>query len=82
MAGTAAKNKAPEQLSDAIADFDKDLCSETFLRELQGVLPNDDDVSQSLDCKLTVSGASFSLIAPTAPANWNFCTPQIDLWSV
>lgn len=45
MAGTAAKNKAPERLSDAIADFDKDLCSETFLRELQGVLPNDDDVS-------------------------------------
>lgn len=47
MAGTAAKNKSPEMLSDAISDFDKDLCSETFLRELQGVLPNDDDVSSS-----------------------------------
>lgn len=52
MAGTAAKNKAPEKLSDAIADFDKDLCSETFLRELQGVLPNDDDVSYDLNIAL------------------------------
>ena len=45
MAGSAAKSfKAPEKLSEAIANFDTELCSETFLRELQGVLPSDDDV--------------------------------------
>lgn len=44
MAGSAAKNfKAPEKLSDAIANFSVDLCTETFLHELQGVLPNSDD---------------------------------------
>lgn len=44
MAGTTAKSfSKPEVLSDAIAQFNSDLCSETFLRELQGVLPNDDD---------------------------------------
>jgi len=46
MAGTAAKAyKAPEKLSDAIANFGSDLCTETFLSELQGVLPDDDAVS-------------------------------------
>ena len=46
MAGTTAKSfSKPEVLSEAIANFNSDLCSETFLRELQGVLPNDDDVS-------------------------------------
>ncbi|KAK4683997.1 hypothetical protein P7C73_g6211, partial [Tremellales sp. Uapishka_1] len=45
MAGSSAKSfKAPERLSEAIANFNAELCSETFLRELQGVLPNDDDV--------------------------------------
>jgi cytokinesis protein len=45
MAGSSAKSfKAPERLSEAIANFNNELCSETFLRELQGVLPNDDDV--------------------------------------
>ena len=40
-------------LSDAIANFRTDLCSETFLAELQGVLPNDDDVREVLhDLKL------------------------------
>ena len=46
MAGTTAKSfKTPEQLSDAIANFDRNLCTEVFLRELQGVLPDDDEVS-------------------------------------
>lgn len=45
MAGSTAKSfKAPEKLSDAIANFTNELCTETFLRELKGVLPNDDDV--------------------------------------
>jgi cytokinesis protein len=45
MAGSTAKSfLPPEKLSDAIANFNAELCSETFLRELQGVLPNDDDV--------------------------------------
>jgi len=44
MAGSTAKSfKDPERLSEAIANFDNTLCTETFLRELQGVLPNDDD---------------------------------------
>ena len=44
MAGSTAKSfKDPERLSEAIANFDSTLCTETFLRELQGVLPNDDD---------------------------------------
>jgi cytokinesis protein len=48
MAGTTAKSfSKPEVLSEAIANFNADLCTETFLRELQGVLPNDDDVSYS-----------------------------------
>lgn len=46
MAGSVAKSYLPpEKLSQAIADFNAELCTETFLRELQGVLPNDDDVS-------------------------------------
>lgn len=46
MAGSVAKSfKAPEKLSEAIANFNADLCTETFLRELQGVLPSDEDVS-------------------------------------
>jgi cytokinesis protein len=48
MAGTTAKSfNKPEVLSEAIAHFNAALCTETFLRELQGVLPNDDDVSLS-----------------------------------
>lgn len=44
MAGSTAKSfKEPERLSEAIANFEDNLCTETFLRELQGVLPNDDD---------------------------------------
>lgn len=44
MAGSTAKSfKEPERLSEAIAHFDSTLCTETFLRELTGVLPNDDD---------------------------------------
>ena len=47
MAGSTAKSfKAPEVLSDAIANFSTELCTETFLRELLGVLPSDDDVSE------------------------------------
>ena len=49
MAGTTAKAyKAPEKLSEAIASFSSDLCTETFLAELQGVLPDDDAVSSLL----------------------------------
>lgn len=49
MAGSTAKSfKAPEKLSEAIANFNTDLCTETFLRELQGVLPSDEDVSLML----------------------------------
>jgi cytokinesis protein len=49
MAGSVAKSfKAPEKLSEAIANFNADLCTETFLRELQGVLPSDEDVSPRL----------------------------------
>lgn len=44
MAGSVAKTYTPEKLSEAIAGFES-LCTETFLRELYGVLPNDDDVS-------------------------------------
>ena len=48
MAGMLAKAyKAPEKLSEAIANFSSDLCSETFLAELQGVLPDDDAVRQA-----------------------------------
>jgi cytokinesis protein len=48
MAGSNAKSyKAPEKLSEAIADFDTGLCTETFLRELLGVLPSDEDVSRT-----------------------------------
>ncbi|WVQ98293.1 hypothetical protein IAU59_005416 [Kwoniella sp. CBS 9459] len=44
MAGSTAKSfKDPEKLSEAIANFNSDLCTETFLHELQSVLPNDDD---------------------------------------
>lgn len=46
MAGSTAKSfKAPEKLSEAIANFNTELCTETFLRELFGVLPSDEDVS-------------------------------------
>lgn len=49
MAGSTAKSfSKPEVLSDAIANFNANLCTETFLRELQGVLPNDDDVSDGV----------------------------------
>lgn len=44
MAGSTAKSfKDPERLSEAIANFNAELCTETFLHELLGVLPNDDD---------------------------------------
>ena len=47
MSGQAAKAfKAPEKLSEAIANFSNDLCAETFLSELQGVLPDDDAVGR------------------------------------
>jgi hypothetical protein len=66
MAGTIAKSYLPpEKLSDAIANFNAELCTETFLRELHGVLPNDDDVSQGarladgIPVLITCSGASF-----------------------
>ena len=46
MKGSTAKSfSAPEKLSDAIANFNTELCNETFLRELMGVLPSDEDVS-------------------------------------
>ena len=46
MQGATAKHYSkPEVLSEAIANFNGELCTETFLRELQAVLPNDDDVS-------------------------------------
>ena len=49
MSGSTAKSfKDPEKLSEAIKNFSPELCTETFLRELQGVLPSDDDVSASV----------------------------------
>lgn len=61
MAGTIAKAyKAPERLSEAIANFSSDLCTETFLSELQGVLPDDDAVSPYPSASADVpSAASF-----------------------
>lgn len=59
MAGTTAKSfLPPEKLSDAIANFNVELCSETFLRELQGVLPNDDDVRPARFTPLDVKAKS------------------------
>lgn len=64
MAGTVAKAyKAPERLSEAIADFGGDLCTETFLSELQGVLP-DDDARGKLLTHSADSPAELELIHP------------------
>lgn len=40
---TPKSYKDPEKLSEAIANFSIDLCTENFLSELQRLLPNDDD---------------------------------------
>lgn len=64
MAGSNAKNfKEPEKLSEAIANFNSELCSETFLHELQGVLPNDDEVGYTTTWRKLTSArqASYAL---------------------
>lgn len=59
MAGSNAKSfKAPEKLSEAIANFSTDLCTETFLRELFGVLPSDEDVGGVMECTDVSAGSS------------------------
>lgn len=78
MAGSTAKSfKAPEKLSDAIANFTTELCTETFLRELMGVLPSDEDVSL-IRGNTDSSAASFLHIAPIRKPNWICFTLRID----
>lgn len=64
MAGSTAKSyKEPERLSDAISEFNSELCTETFLAELQGVLPNDDERGKLLT-HVADSPAELELLHP------------------
>ena len=49
------KRLQPEEIAQKIQNFDQDLCTQVFLSELKGVLPNPEQVLSALPCSESVS---------------------------